>query len=112
VNYLKLNDIYNKERETKMTLKEYGDLTMKEIKKVLSQQQLNNIYLASTIKAIRDTKEDDNEETITKLQYMRDIQKVMEKKEEYEICHRLQIMIKILEGRIEEKRKNKRANNK
>ncbi len=45
-----------------MTLKEYGDLTMQEIKKVLSQQQLNNIYLGSTIKAIRDTKEDDNEE--------------------------------------------------
>ena len=95
-----------------MTLKEYGDLTMKEIKKVLSQQQLNNIYLGSSIKAIRDTKEDDNEETITKLQYMRDIQKVMEKKEKYEICHHLQVMIKILEGRIENNRMNKGVNNK
>ena len=94
-----------------MTLKEYGDLTMKEIKKVLSQQQLNNIYLGSTIKAIRDSKEDDNEETITKLQYMRDIQKVMETKEKYEICHHLQVMIKVLEGRIE-KKKNKEVNNK
>jgi len=112
VNYLKLKNIYNKERETKMTLKEYGDLTMQEIKKVLTQQQLNNIYLASSIKAIRDSREDDNEETITKLQYMKDIQKVMEKKEKYEICHHLQVMIKILEGRIEEKRKNKEVNNK
>jgi len=94
-----------------MTLKEYGDLTMREIKKVLTQQQLNNIYLGSTIKAIRDTKEDDNEETITKLQYMKDIQSVMEKKEKYEICHHLQVMIKVLEGRIEEK-KNKEVNNK
>ncbi len=90
-----------------MTLKEYGDLTMREIKKVLTQQQLNNIYLGSTIKAIRDTKEDDNEETITKLQYMRDIQSVKEKKEKYEICHHLQVMIKVLEGRIEKKKKNK-----
>ncbi len=93
-----------------MTLKEYGDLTMKEIKKVLSQQQLNNIYLGSTIKAIRDSREDDNEETITKLQYMKDIQKVMERKEKYEICHHLQVMIKVLEGRIE-KKKNKEVNN-
>lgn len=107
-----MTDIYNKGIETKMTLKEYGDSTMKEIKKVLSQQQLNNIYLGSTIKAIRDTKEEDNEETITKLQYMKDIQKVMEKKEKYEICHHLKVMITILEGRIEEKRKNKEVNNK
>ncbi len=95
-----------------MTLKEYGDLTMKEIKKVLTQQQLNNIYLGSTIKAIRDTKEDDNEETITKLQYMKDIQKVMENKEKYEICHHLKVMIQILEDRIEKNRKNKGVNNK
>jgi len=93
-----------------MTLKEYGDLTMQEIKKVLTQQQLNNIYLASTIKAIRDSKEDDNEETITKIQYMKDIQAVMEKKEKYEICHHLKIMIKILEDRIEKNKENRKVN--
>lgn len=98
--------IFIRKRETKMTLKEYGDLTMKEIKKVLSQQQINNIYLGSTIKAIRDSKEDDNEETITTIQYMKDIQLVMEKKEKYEICHNLQVMIQILEGRIEKSREN------
>ncbi len=43
---------------------------------------------------------------------MKDIQKVMENKEKYEICHHLQVMIKVLEGRIEEKRKNKEVNNK
>ncbi len=110
MNYF-FEQIFIRNRETKMTLKEYGDLTMIEIKKVLTQQQLNNIYLGSTIKAIRDSKEDDNEETITKIQYMRDIQSVMEKKEIYEICHHLQVMIKILEGRIEKSRENKEVNN-
>ncbi|WP_286774994.1 MULTISPECIES: hypothetical protein [Sphingobacterium] len=94
-----------------MTLKEYADITMQEIKKVLTQQQLNNIYLGSTIKGIRDTYIDD-EVMVTQVQYMKDIQKVMEKKEKYEICQRLQNMIIELGGRIEKNRKNKRVNNK
>jgi len=110
VNYF-FEVIFIIKKATKMTLKEYADITMQEIKKVLTQQQLNNIYLGSTIKGIRDTYIDD-EVMVTQVQYMKDIQKVMEKKEKYEICQRLQNMIIELGGRIEKNRKNKRVNNK
>jgi len=85
---------------------------MDEVGKILSKQQLSNIYLASSIKAIVNTEEgeeDDKAETI--LQYLQDLQKIMENKEKYEICIELQDFIGYYMQDIEKKR-NKRVNNK
>ncbi|WP_313268703.1 hypothetical protein [Sphingobacterium sp.] len=88
-----------------MTLKEYNEKTFIEVKGVLTQQQLNNIYLASSIKAIRDGDEDGDDELYIKMVYLIDIQKIMEKKEKYEICYHLQTLITILAEFVEKNRK-------
>ncbi|MGJ1194581.1 hypothetical protein [Sphingobacterium siyangense] len=94
-----------------MTFKEYNEKTFVEVRGVLTQKQLDNMYLASTIKAVTEGGEDGDDELYVKIVYLKDIQKIMERKEKYEICYHLQTLIKILEQFVE-KNRNKRANNK
>lgn len=97
-----------------MTFKEYNEKTFVEVRSVLTQKQLDNIYLASTIKAVTNGGDDGDNELYVKMVYLKDIQKIMEKKEKYEICYHLQTLIKILEEFVEknkENKKNKEVNN-
>lgn len=64
------------------------------INKILTKKQLNIIYLGSSIKDIQNGNEQDGSIYI---QYMTDIQKVMEKKEQYEICEEIQQLLQAVE---------------
>ena len=56
--------------------------------KVLSDEQLNNIYFVSCLKDIQENKEDDDyiEDYQPLKQFVTDLISILEMKEEYEIC--------------------------
>ncbi|WP_164108232.1 MULTISPECIES: hypothetical protein [Sphingobacterium] len=68
---------------------------MFEVKDILNNDQLNIIYLISCIQDIKENKEGDEDDgTAIRIQYLKNIQKVMEQKEQYEICQKIEELIK------------------
>jgi len=64
------------------------------IKNILTKDQLNIIYLGACIKDIQNNLDYDfNDDYVPVKTYIQDLIKVMEHKEEYEICANLQLVL-------------------
>ncbi|WP_313235754.1 hypothetical protein [Sphingobacterium multivorum] len=65
--------------------------------KILSQEQLNNIYLVSCLKDIQSNKDYDFNDSYEPVkQYVSDLIEVLQMKEEYELCDALNTLLKKL----------------